>query len=644
MDHHRQVMNTATYRMLFRKLFDRDYGHPFWEEFNLFIVLLGVLPGIRDYSLYFIQLDYPDDFSLVFGLAILVGIVSLPLAVFTCRQRGEYWRMLAFLPLGVLAVGLVTGDSQNELMAILCRLAFLYFLVRGHLRSWPYIIFCLIVLLAFSFLHFLLFLGFSLLLRSMVLLVQQNWPTLRRLGFGRVLGNSLRALLLWSPMLLVIVPSLMLSIYLEEKATETIYDNSFLTRFTEPRDFSSDLNLSLDSLITRMKIQAHYEVDSIRASSKDAKTDIPPGVGNMIRSSVVPPKRKVDLDCAWWRVDCKLAEGAAQTAANAASEAFVETGRNIGNKAETNLREFLSVGDDSLNAQLDLMDAEIDRQLDQTRDGIYGVTINSYRLLLLVLLLMDIGFFFVVIKSYTYVLARVIFSRDHGTYITLGEEDGLMPNGIISSTGGTYHIPIETTEDFYISRKYEPSGRAPKISLPQWTVGLIGRVVSGCWAMNHVKMSADKSAVAFNAAVGIEFIEWELAEGETVIFSFKDFVAMSEGTQLSRIISLRLESMLLGKMFFSAASGPGKLVLRTKGNVVSSTDEMASASVPQNRVLAWQKNTRFNVESELNVMDVFFSGVYLKRIEEDPVIINSDQTGKAQSGIGRFFWHFLLPN
>lgn len=629
--------------MLLKKLFDRDYSNNFWREFNLFIVLLGVLPGIRDYSLYFIRLDYPDDFNLVFGLAILTGLISLPLSLYASRKRGEYWRMLAFLPLAVLAVGLITGDPQNGLMANLCRLAFLYFLIKGHLRSWPFAVFCLIVLMAFPFLHFLLFVGLSLLLRSMVLLVKQNWPTLRRLGFGRVLSNSLRALLLWSPMLLVIIPSLMISNYLEEKATDTIYNNSFLTRYSDPASFRSDLELSLDSLITRMKFQAHYEIDSIRESSANAKRDLPPGVGDMIRSSVVPPKSKVDLGCSWWRVDCKLAQGAAQSAANATSDAFVETGKNIGYKAEANLREFLSVGDDSLNVQLDAVDAEVDRQLDLTRDGIYGVTINSYRLLLLILLLMDIGFFFVVIKSFTYVLARVTFSRDHGTYISLGDENK-MPNGIVHSTGGTYQIPAEAGEDFYISRKYEPSGRAPKISLPQWSVGIIGRLASGSWAMNHVRMTADKSPVAFNAAVGIEFVEWEIVEGETVIFSFGDFVAMSEGVKLSRIISLRLESMLLGKMFFSAATGPGKLVLRTKGNVVSGEDEMAGASVPQNRVLAWQKNTRFNVESELNVMDVFFSGVYLKRMEDDPVIINSDQTGKAKSGIGRFFLHFLLPH
>jgi hypothetical protein len=76
-------------------------------------------------------------------------------------------------------------------------------------------------------------------------------------------------------------------------------------------------------------------------------------------------------------------------------------------------------------------------------------------------------------------------------------------------------------------------------------------------------------------------------------------------------------------------------------------EEQATAKlscVPQHRILAWQEQTRFYVESELNVFDVFFSGVYLGPLPNNPTVINSDQTGKSRSGISRFFWHFLLPN
>ena len=52
---------------------------------------------------------------------------------------------------------------------------------------------------------------------------------------------------------------------------------------------------------------------------------------------------------------------------------------------------------------------------------------------------------------------------------------------------------------------------------------------------------------------------------------------------------------------------------------------------------------RFHVESELNIFDVFLSGIYLKKKPEDLVLIDADARGKAKSGIAQFIKHFLLP-
>ena len=99
----------------------------------------------------------------------------------------------------------------------------------------------------------------------------------------------------------------------------------------------------------------------------------------------------------------------------------------------------------------------------------------------------------------------------------------------------------------------------------------------------------------------------------------------------------------MGKIIFTAAKGPGKLILMTDGEPIIGAEEKANASIPISRIVAWQKNTHFHVESELNVMDVFLSGIYLKRQGTDPVLIDADAKGKAQRGIVSFIRKFLMP-
>ena len=198
-------------------------------------------------------------------------------------------------------------------------------------------------------------------------------------------------------------------------------------------------------------------------------------------------------------------------------------------------------------------------------------------------------------------------------------------------------------EIFYISRSFEPSGRAPKFSLPQWKAAIIARILSGNYAMNKVIMQSRPEPVHFKAMGSNEFVEWEIKAGEEVIFNFKNFVGISSGIKISAVISLRLTSLLFGRFIFTTAKGPGKLILLTKGEPITATDPKANASVATSRILAWQRNTRFNVESELNIIDVFMSGIYLKKKENDLILIDADFKGRGKNGIVRFIKSFLLP-
>ncbi len=258
-------------------------------------------------------------------------------------------------------------------------------------------------------------------------------------------------------------------------------------------------------------------------------------------------------------------------------------------------------------------------------------------------LLMDILFGFVILKSFLYVFARVAFSANEENYVTLMDSDEEMKSGKLTKFKNQYTIPPEGEGNYLVSRTFEPSGHAPKYVLPQWSAAILARLTTRNYAMNKVMMKAGRDPVVFRSMGGKEFVEWDIAEDEEVIFHFTNFVGMSEEIQLSAVISLRLTSLLMGRLIFTSAKGPGKLILQTNGNPITGEDQKGRISVPTSRILAWQKNTHFNVESELTMVDVFMSGIYLKKQADDLVLIDADVKGKSRYGIVKFIRVFLLP-
>ena len=271
------------------------------------------------------------------------------------------------------------------------------------------------------------------------------------------------------------------------------------------------------------------------------------------------------------------------------------------------------------------------------------LAVNQY--LLFSKLMSIMGFIFLLISSYLYVFSRVAFGEDHDLFVSLREKDTSSINGQLVQHGASYSIPADHSEAYFVSRKFEPTGRAPKVAVPYWPISIGARLLSGAYIMNEIKVrEANDESVDFRSVAGAEFVEWILAEEEEVIFSYEQFVAMSESIQLSTHISLRFTTLLMGRPFFYIAKGPGSLVLMTKGVPITNSEEELVRSVSAGRVIAWQKNTLFSVDSELNLLDVYLSSLYLKRSSDDLIIIDADDGyAKNKTGLFRFVLRFFLP-
>ena len=161
--------------------------------------------------------------------------------------------------------------------------------------------------------------------------------------------------------------------------------------------------------------------------------------------------------------------------------------------------------------------------------------------------------------------------------------------------------------------------------------------------MNKVVMHTEDKGVTLTSTKGQQFIEWDVREGETVLFNFRNFVGMSEELHISTLISVRLSTLLLGEIIYSTATGPGKLILETSGRAEITRRDQIADSLPPERMVAMPRDTRMYVESELGPVDVYLSSAYIRPEMGGQMIIDVDSQSGAGMGLGRFFLHFIWP-
>ncbi|MFW2404339.1 MAG: hypothetical protein ACN4GT_06190 [Gammaproteobacteria bacterium] len=257
-----------------------------------------------------------------------------------------------------------------------------------------------------------------------------------------------------------------------------------------------------------------------------------------------------------------------------------------------------------------------------------------------------------IIKSLLYVFARVIFDKSTDIDVDMLDKQDVAAEGKVThlqevTVSGDYPY------DMYYKANYQPLGLAPRFSVPQWRASIMSRLRFGAWNMNWADMPmGDSPGITFNSIEAEHLVDWEMQEGEEVVFSYRNFVAMNENVELRTVISLRVATLLLGRIVFHTArctGGPGRLILRTRGK--PATAEQVSQSIPVARLVAWNRNARFSVDSHLTKADIFLNGFNLRRSDakdnDGPrgiLVVEADaRDGGLLVGTLRFAKNFLLP-
>lgn len=284
----------------------------------------------------------------------------------------------------------------------------------------------------------------------------------------------------------------------------------------------------------------------------------------------------------------------------------------------------------------------------KTKQTVYGV----YQTSKVVQILLIAWLIVIMFKSFLYVFSRVIFDKETDIHVDLLEHHGDAQQGTVRHLQEIM-IPDDYPHTIYYKPNFQPLGPAPRFSIPQWRSSILSRMRFGAWNMNRIDMPLkNQRGLTFNAIEAEYLVDWELEEGEEIIFKYGNFVAMNENVELRTVISLRVATMLMGRFIFHTArckGGPGRLILRTRGK--PATEEQVRQSIPASRLIAWNRYARFSVDSHLTRADIFLNGFNLRRSEVDDenrpqgiIVVEADaRSGNIMVGTLRFAKHFLLP-
>jgi len=601
--------------------------------------------------------------------------------VWLCIKR-RYWGLLAFglsipamnyLSFVVCTVFSVDSLSTWQINSYLApKIAFAWLVIRGRVVSKSFGVFILFMSLCAILpgllgeqgyqifkaqLPIVIFIAACLVLRLLVKGGQENAYLFRKLGWLTSLRSLVHSFALWLPMALLALPYFYITEVVIPIHTVDKLHAAKALQFNHEHDM-------LDNTLQSTAVKADDAMYAWHLSTEVMKRDIHQQ-GNKLQNinlkKMVEEKYETimpnSLEFEDYDSDAFLVEHIVELSVDAAQSSTNQAFKKLRQSIKTSLGEIAKERDKQFKEAVKKSKEEALKVVDELyiegRDAILEVnrvaqasiwwTFNyaqaSHQLTILV-------FIFISLKSLAYVFARVSFKRDTATFITLGESEGISQEKLISHikrTGLQYLISGDSEATYFISRRFQCRGKAPKFSMPQPFSAPIARLFNGAYSMNKVVMTKGDDTVSCSAAQGIEFFEWDLRDDESVVFDFHNFVGMSDTVNISTLISTRISSLLIGGMVYSQATGPGKLILMAKGRAEITDSVTNSGSLPPERLVAMQTNTRLQVDSELDIVNIYLSTAYIRPAGGGHVIVDIDSQRGTKTGLISFLKRFILP-
>ncbi len=256
----------------------------------------------------------------------------------------------------------------------------------------------------------------------------------------------------------------------------------------------------------------------------------------------------------------------------------------------------------SIQEKIDYARVTTDDDVKRMHAAAYLTAKSLFRLNDVLSILAWFALLLITLRSFLYVFALELFDRNGESKISFDIESPIQ---------GTYVAGEEVTIDadfpYPIINRGSLTNTLADIKFAPWPCSSpLSRILHGCYFLFNwsvfcppkLKAGAeDVKGMEASARRGYSIVEWRLQPGEEVIFNYKDFYGASTNIQLKTDISLRLSTLLLGKIFFHYArcgDGEGRLLLEAR---IHNTPKDSMSSIKPGRLVAWSRHAKFTVDS-----------------------------------------------
>ena len=494
----------------------------------------------------------------------------------------------------------------------------------------------------------------------------------RKLGRGHLFRLAARSLLLWLPIGLLALGSVLLIQWRNEKVVTEVYDlpevpwsawngacQKILCKGDGP-DLRRDMHASVDRIGAALQSQVERRLDA-RLSSIDMQSDnlrneltrtlfhhdegmLPdtftkfsgiqvPGC-NWMLAVVWPPEVK---DC----LQRSILKPIADTYASARSELQTEvnTALNAGQgkiEGGTDAVRTLILG--GLNERVQTATSRINQGIDALFLAGLVLSILSW-----------ISLSMVTLKSYLTILARHVFdTKSGGMFLTVGapqQGDAALAGQDITRTDGAngYKIPLGDQLWYgsfgHIVRPIE-FGRPTYPRLGQL---LFQRLFAAKMRMQRFDPQSFDT-IGGQADFSFRFVRVDLPEGRKLYFNVKNLAAFSQGVRFRSVFSLKLAAILQYRLFFSVVEGPGSVILRVDGGTMRLMPPDEAEGADPMDLAAFDWGGQFALRAQHDFLSVYSEGYTIVPEDRTFVIRHAPQRLVRRGGkLLRKTLFFLLP-
>jgi hypothetical protein len=384
------------------------------------------------------------------------------------------------------------------------------------------------------------------------------------------------------------------------------------------------------------------QLDTAAAKAKEGAANMVGTVMPNVRASFPDYLMKMS-SCRWYQVMCHVMNGIKSVV-----NSIYRKARDAAlNSLESELRRADAYGQTQLGDKQRIATTAVTNFQASTTRWADTAIIKAFETARWIGMVLSIYGVMVAIKTVMVIMSRIIYGLVPGNsaYASLTSEAAHSVSSAPKPDGQEVEIKPDNA-DVYVALRYEIRNAVANLSVPQPATGILSRVLSGRYALGHLRcanLPRDGASIVVNAPA--ELVTWTLKPDEEIILRYSDLVAFSSTIRLATEINLSLQATLFGRFVFHKAIGPGIVIMQTEGEAVVGKARDTNETRRPTSLKAWELQAGFQIQSNLDWRGVYLAPYNIKKRRGAMLIYDAGPKNSRWTSIGliKAVRTFLLP-